>query len=444
MSTKETLQALRAALQFSPDNVPLRQHLADTLLGLGQFEEAETEYRLALAIAPSTHQLKFGLARAFYQQGKNAQAVVIVEDLLKSSENRASVYLLYTRILLSTGEVGLAAQQYSKAVEADPAVNDPELAERLGFVLRDGLQNAGSDRNFLEDTASPLETSHEKPTITFKDVGGMETIKEEIRLKIIYPLTNPEIYQAYGKSIGGGVLLYGPPGCGKTYLARATAGEIQSKFISIGINDVLDMWIGNSEKNLHEIFQEARRDRPCVLFFDEVDALAAKRTDMRQAGNRQIINQFLAELDGSQTSNEGILILAATNGPWFLDSAFRRPGRFDRILFVPPPDLQARGVILRLLCRGKPIQDIDFDYLSKKTEHFSGADLKAVLDVAVEKKLQEAMKQGIPKPLTTKDLAAAADTIKPSAQEWFATARNYALYSNQGGVYDDILKYLKL
>lgn len=444
MSTKETLQALRAALQFSPDNVPLRQHLADTLLGLGQFEEAETEYRLALAIAPSTHQLKFGLARAFYQQGKNAQAVVIVEDLLKSSENRASVYLLYTRILLSTGEVGLAAQQYRKAVEVDPAVNDPELAERLGFVLRDGLQNTGSDRNFVEDTASPLETSHEKPTITFKDVGGMETIKEEIRLKIIYPLTNPEIYQAYGKSIGGGVLLYGPPGCGKTYLARATAGEIQSKFISIGINDVLDMWIGNSEKNLHEIFQQARRDKPCVLFFDEVDALAAKRTDMRQAGNRQIINQFLAELDGSQTSNEGILILAATNGPWFLDSAFRRPGRFDRILFVPPPDLQARAVILRLLCRGKPIQDIDFDYLSKKTEHFSGADLKAVLDVAVEKKLQEAMKQGIPKPLTTKDLAAAADTIKPSAQEWFATARNYALYSNQGGVYDDILKYLKL
>lgn len=444
MSTKETLQALRAALQFSPDNLPLRQHLADTLLGLGQFEEAETEYRLALAIAPSTHQLKFGLARAFYQQGKNAQAVVIVEDLLKSSENRASVYLLYTRILLSTGEVGLATKQYRKAVEADPAVNDPELAERLGFVLRDGLQNTGSDRNFVEDTTSPLETSHEKPTITFKDVGGMETIKEEIRLKIIYPLTNPEIYQAYGKSIGGGVLLYGPPGCGKTYLARATAGEIQSKFISIGINDVLDMWIGNSEKNLHEIFQEARRDRPCVLFFDEVDALAAKRTDMRQAGNRQIINQFLAELDGSQTSNEGILILAATNGPWFLDSAFRRPGRFDRILFVPPPDLQARAVILRLLCRGKPIQDIDFDYLSKKTEHFSGADLKAVLDVAVEKKLQEAMKQGIPKPLTTKDLAAAAGTIKPSAQEWFATARNYALYSNQGGVYDDILKYLKL
>lgn len=444
MSTKETLQALRAALHFSPDNVPLRQHLADTLLGLGQFEEAETEYRLALAIAPSTHQLKFGLARAFYQQGKSAQAVVIVEDLLKSSENRASVYLLYTRILLSTGEVGLAAQQYRKALEADPAINDPELAERLGFVLRDGLQNAGRDRNFLEDTASPLETSYEKPTITFKDVGGMETIKEEIRLKIIYPLTNPEIYQAYGKSIGGGVLLYGPPGCGKTYLARATAGEIQSKFISIGINDVLDMWIGNSEKNLHEIFEQARRDRPCVLFFDEVDALAAKRTDMRQAGNRQIINQFLAELDGSQTSNEGILILAATNGPWFLDSAFRRPGRFDRILFVPPPDLQARAIILRLLCRGKPIQDIDFDYLSKKTEHFSGADLKAVLDLAVEKKLQEAMKQGIPKPLTTKDLAAAADTIKPSAQEWFATARNYALYSNQGGVYDDILKYLKL
>lgn len=149
-------------------------------------------------------------------------------------------------------------------------------------------------------------------------------------------------------------------------------------------------------------------------------------------------------MDGVKTSNEGVLILAATNAPWHLDSAFRRPGRFDRILFVPPPDAEARAAILRLQCRGKPVEEIDYDHVGKKTDHFSGADLKAVIDVAVERKLQEAMKAGVPKPLATKDLTAAAGTLKPTTKEWFATARNYALYSNQGGIYDDILQYLKV
>jgi SpoVK/Ycf46/Vps4 family AAA+-type ATPase len=272
----------------------------------------------------------------------------------------------------------------------------------------------------------------------------MDALKDEIRMKIIHPLTHAELYKAYGKTIGGGILMYGPPGCGKTHLARATAGEIKAGFISIGINDVLEMWIGRSEQNLHQVFEQARRNRPCVLFFDEVDALAASRADMRTAAGRHVINQFLAEMDGVQSSNEGVLILAATNAPWHVDPAFRRPGRFDRILFVPPPDAVARAGVLRILARGKPVQDIDYDHVAKKTEGFSGADLKAVMDVAVEHKLRDAMKDGIPKPLTTKDLAASAGQVKPSIKEWFATARNYALYSNQGGTYDDILKYLKM
>jgi SpoVK/Ycf46/Vps4 family AAA+-type ATPase len=263
-------------------------------------------------------------------------------------------------------------------------------------------------------------------------------------MKIIHPLKHPELYKAYGKPIGGGILMYGPPGCGKTYLARATAGEIAASFLSVGINDVLDMWIGNSEKNLHELFERGRRGRPCVLFFDEVDALAASRADMRSSAGRHLINQFLAELDGMQASNDGLLILAATNAPWHVDPAFRRPGRFDRILFVPPPDQTARAAILRAMCAGKPVSDVDYNLIAKKTDAFSGADLKAVLDRAIEAKLTDAMKVGIPQPLTTKDLLAAAAGVRPSTREWFATARNYALYANQGGAYDDVLQYLKL
>jgi len=238
--------------------------------------------------------------------------------------------------------------------------------------------------------------------------------------------------------------MYGPPGCGKTYLARATAGEIKAGFIAVGINDVLDMWIGNSERNLHELFEQARNHAPCVLFFDEADALGASRSDMRHHAGRQLINQFLAEMDGVKSSNEGVLVLAATNAPWHLDSAFRRPGRFDRVLFVPPPDAAARAAIFRIQCRGKPIEEIDYDHLGRKTEGCSGADLKAVVDFAIERKLQQALKAGVPKPLTTRDLTTAAGSLRPTTKEWFATARNYALYSNQGGIYDDILRYLKI
>ena len=298
--------------------------------------------------------------------------------------------------------------------------------------------------NRRKGSASPFEKELERPQINFNDVGGMDHLKEEIALKIVYPLQHPEMYRAYGKTIGGGILMYGPPGCGKTHLARATAGEIKAGFMAIGINDVLDMWIGNSERNLHEVFAQARNNTPCVIFFDEVDALGGRRSDMQSGTGRHLINQFLSEMDGVEHSNDGVLVLAATNAPWHVDPAFRRPGRFDRVLFVPPPDEPARAGILRLHCRNKPTEHLDYDALAKKTDHFSGADLQAVIDQAVEAKLREAMKTGIPKPLTTKDLLAAAKSLKPTTTEWFATARNYAIYSNQGGVYDDVLKYLKL
>jgi transitional endoplasmic reticulum ATPase len=448
------LESLREAVRLSPENIPLRRHLAETLLAQGRASLAEAEFREALGLAPEEAHLKVGLANAFLQQGKNNLAVVILEALVKRADAPPLAFVLYARLLASAGEVEEAVRQYHRGVSADPAVADKEFAERLGISSpNDDAVGFDEEASTVVDgrvrtawsepaQGSPIEV--DRPALTFNDVGGMEPVKEEIRIKIIHPLNHPDLYKAYGKAIGGGILLYGPPGCGKTYLARATAGEIHAGFLAVGINDVLEMWIGNSERNLHALFEQARQNAPCVLFFDEVDALAASRADLRASGGRQLINQFLAELDGIGSRNDGVLILAATNAPWHLDAAFRRPGRFDRILFVPPPDLPARASILRLLCQGKPVQNIDHEHLAKKMEHFSGADLKAVVDLAIEAKLREAMKAGTPRPLTTKDLLTAAAAVKPSTREWFATARNYALYSNQGGIYDDILKHLKL
>ena len=445
----DTVAALRAALAVSPTNIPLHKHLAETLGKLGRFDDAETAYREALAIAPHHVELKLGLADAFFQQQKNSAALVIIEDLIQGNDPPAAAYVMHARLLIRAGEPQRAAHQYRQALQIDAQVADEELASQLGVRPREEASDDddvvdGRVRQRAGDQPGEFEADIERPTVTFDNVGGMEHVKEEIRMKIIMPLEHPELFKAYGKTIGGGILMYGPPGCGKTYLARATAGEVKAAFISIGINDVLDMWIGSSEKNLHELFEQARRNKPCVLFFDEVDALGASRADMRHSGGRHLINQFLSELDGVQASNEGVLILAATNAPWHLDNAFRRPGRFDRILFVPPPDQPARASIAKLMLTGKPADAVDFDQVAKKTDGFSGADLKAVVDQAVETKLRGAMKSGKLDPLRTKDLVAAAAGIKPSTKEWFATARNYALYSNQGGTYDEILKYLKM
>jgi SpoVK/Ycf46/Vps4 family AAA+-type ATPase len=204
------------------------------------------------------------------------------------------------------------------------------------------------------------------------------------------------------------------------------------------------MYIGQSERNLHSIFQKARQLKPCVLFFDEVDALGANRTDMRNSAGRHVINQFLSEMDGVEYDNEGILILAATNAPWHLDPAFRRPGRFDRIIFVPPPDEDAREAILTIKLKNKPIGKLNYDKIVSRSKEFSGADLEAVIDLAIESKLEESMRKGHPMPLETNDFLGALKKHRPTTKEWFQTAKNYALFANEAGLYDDILDYLKL
>ncbi|MBS0204261.1 MAG: AAA family ATPase [Planctomycetes bacterium] len=442
----ELIAGLKSALEVSPDNVPLRIQLARAYCNLGRFPEAELELREALTRSPHHPQVTFTLAQVYMQQDKNSQALVIVESLTKKPDAPAAAHVLYARLLFREGDVPRAVAQYKLGLELDPDVADEELGRTLG-VTEDPDSSPvveGRLRQGWEAEDSPVGPEVERPKLTFSEIGGMDAVKEEISLKILYPLKHPELYKAYGKTAGGGILMYGPPGCGKTYLARATAGEIGAGFIAVGINDVLDMWIGKSERNLHEVFEQARRNRPCVLFFDEVDALGGRRSDMISGSGRQLINQFLSEMDGVSSSNEGVLILAATNAPWHVDPAFRRPGRFDRILFVPPPDEAGRAAVLRLHCAGKPQENLDFTSVARKCDQFSGADMKAIVDAAIEHRLRDAMKTGKPVPLQTRDLLDAAKGLKPSTREWFASARNYALYSNQGGIYDDVLKYLKL
>ena len=432
---EDIIKNLEEALQVSPDNLPLRRMLAQKLAEAKHPSESEKHWKIVLQQAPGDKAAQLGYAQACFEQEKYSTALVVLEDMSRHNPPLEAM-LLYARALVKDGDLAKARDVYAEVLLQNPSMQDAEL---------DGqLRQAAAYEAKAEEEAGAEDGRLERPRITFEDVGGMEAVKEEIELKIIRPLQHPELYKAYGKKIGGGILLYGPPGCGKTFLARATAGQVKARFINVGLNDVLDMWIGNSEKNLHQLFELARAHKPCVLFFDEVDALGASRSDMRQSAGRNLINQFLAELDGVDSDNEGVLVLGATNAPWHLDAAFRRPGRFDRIIFVAPPDAPGRAGILGLLLRDKPTQQLDLQKVAAKTEGYSGADLQAVVDICIEQKLRQSFKTGIPEPINTKDLLDAVSKHKPSTQEWFNTARNYALYANQAGLYDDILDYLRI
>lgn len=433
---RELINDLQEALKHSPNNIPLKLRLGKCYENIFEFENAEKEYIEILAIDSKNLKAKKSLANVYYSLEKYDIAQVVLEEILPSYEGNVEIYELYCKVLIKLNEVNNAQEVYKSILEINPQYKNDEFDAVLK-VNPFGIQN---DNLHDEDALSFVE----KPNVNFGNVGGMEAVKSEISLKIIQPLQHPELYKAYGKKAGGGILLYGPPGCGKTFIAKATAGEIDANFINVGINDILDMWIGNSERNLHEIFETARRNTPCVIFIDEIDALGANRNDMSKSGGRTLINQFLSELDGMNSNNDGVLILGATNTPWHLDPAFRRPGRFDRIIFVAPPDDLARKEIFELVLKEKPTDKIDCEKLSKTAKGFSGADINAVIDVAIEEKLQESFKTGKLEPLSTKTILKAIKKVKPSTKEWFNSAKNYALYSNDSGLYDEILNYLNI
>jgi len=434
----EVINNLLEALEHSPDNIPLRLQVAQMMVKEKMFAEASEQFQTVLQKNYGNTRAQSGLAECYYQQGKFSAAMIVYEQM--PNENLTTQdKVLYIKCLVKENALQQAMELYQQVLAQQPDFHDDEIDSHLRMIAGP----SGMEDIDVEDLASS-NLFMQKPTEKFSDVGGMHRVKEEISMKIIQPLKNPDLYKAFGKKTGGGILLYGPPGCGKTFIAKATAGEIDAKFINIGLHDILDMWIGNSEKNLHEIFELARQHAPCVLFFDEVDAMGASRSDLKQSAMRHVINQFLAEMDGVGANNDGVLILAATNAPWSVDAAFRRPGRFDRVIFVEPPDEKSRQEILRSVLQGKPVGDIDIKKVAEAIPEYSGADINAIIDIATEEKLLASLTAGSIQPIHTKDLLKAAKQHRPTTAEWFATARNYALYANESGLYDDILKYMKM
>ncbi len=414
MANDSVIKTLTAAVEAAPDDAELRLHLAALLMDDSRAADALPHYAAVLAADPANVGALKGAHRAATEAGETARADG------------------YEKLLASLG----AERDTSDGGRDDAA--ETTRPERVREGGPPQLRVVGGTANDLD-----LERDAEDSRITLDDVAGLEAVKRRIELAFLGPLKNPAMAKAYGKKLRGGLLLYGPPGCGKTYIARALAGELRADFMSIGLSDVLNMYLGESEQRLHALFEQARRNAPTVIFMDELDALGRKRSDLKSWGVREVVNQLLQELDGMHTTDDAVFVLGATNLPWDIDVALKRPGRFDRAVFVEPPDLVARERIFELNLADRPMERVDLKRLAKKTRGYSGADIAFVCETATEKTLERAMQTGEMEPITGKELELAVKETRPSIAAWFETARNYAMFANASGEFNDLAEYIE-
>ncbi|MBI2666052.1 ATP-binding protein [Candidatus Woesearchaeota archaeon] len=318
-----------------------------------------------------------------------------------------------------------AAKKYLEAAKAllELSSHHPEKEnEYIDVANRMYTKAKKLKANEISNDTQGTTISKPKNDITFSSIAGLEELKQDIRFKIIEPLKNPELFAYYHKTIGGGVLMYGPPGCGKTLIAKATANEAKATFIHVKSSDIKSKFVGETEKNIAELFAQARKNQPSIIFFDEFEALGGDRAE-GLSHERSAVAQLLTEMDGVDSGDQQILLLAATNEPWAIDAALRREGRFGTTIFIPPPDLAAREQILQLQMQKRPTEKINFSLLGQMTEGFSGADLKAASEYATNLALKESLLTGKKRKITQKDMEIAITKTQSVLRQWFAKAR---------------------
>jgi len=406
MASSDRLEPLRHAVAADPANGGLRLVYADALTKDGRFAEASLEYQTLFVSndLPADQIVRAGLVAV-----------------------RAGAYSFASSLAAHAQDLGDVAGSAELQIEVNEAL------ERASTQPADG-ESPG--HTWFHADARAAST-------TFADIGGLAEVKKAIERLIILPFRQTEIYQRYGRKAGGGLLLYGPPGCGKTLLARATASECGLPFLNIRIEDVLNPYFGVSERNLHSAFAHARAAAPCVVFLDELDAIGLARRRLAGGSARSLVDQLLQELDAIGADNTNMLVLAATNVPWDVDEALKRPGRFDRSVFVPPPDREARETILAITLRGRPATGLDLRRLAEQTRLFSGADLAGLVERATDRAIDAAITTGHERPLSMSDFDNSLRDLVPSTLEWIATARRYVEFANDTGRYNDVQSFLR-
>ncbi|MEZ7670648.1 AAA family ATPase [Pauljensenia sp. 20925_1_34] len=459
--TNPLIDSLTAVVSDRPGDVPLRLHLAELLIADGRGTDAVPHLGVVLASEPTNERAAalmrsaLGVPEAPAQVAPTAEAMAAPAATPQPADTPTAPAPQKSAPASGSGADEATPASGSGADEATPASSNTPTqgGESQNFDWRSAEEQVGGPAPAFVNGAEPVYNEAppaaedvwdvEIATSTLADVGGMQDVKDRLNMAFLAPLRNPELRRLYGKSLKGGLMLYGPPGCGKTYIARALAGEIGASFINVTLTDILDQFIGNSEANLHSLFVTARKHAPVVLFLDEIDAIGQKRSQSTSAAWRGVTNQLLMEMDGIGADNEGLFILAATNTPWDVDPALRRPGRFDRSVAVLPPDAPARHSILYHYLKDRPMEGIDLGVLVRQTNGFTGADLAHLVDSAAEFAMMDSLRTGTVRMMTMQDFANALKQVRPSAGPWFSSARNIVEYGNRDGQYDDLAAYMK-
>jgi len=335
----------------------------------------------------------------------------------KGKEAKAKGNLtLAKRNFLLAGEtmMQMAKQSQGKLKEArmERARTLVDLSENLGkkpmkVEKKEDGKSDGEDDDVKKWQAAKV------PDIKFSDVAGLEDVKKAITIRMINPIKYPDKYKMYGKKSGGGVLLYGPPGTGKTMIAKAIANEVGAKFYAVKGSDIVSKWVGDSEKNINSLFEEANKQDRAIIFIDEMDNLLGKRGD--DTHNNKRVNEFLQQIDGFAGRNQNLLLLGATNRPWDIDSAAMRSGRFSQKIYLPLPDAPARKFMLEKNMKNVPVSDdFDIDKIVEQTNNYSGADIEELCDRAKDEPLLKAIATDSIIKITNADFDRVLDSFPPS------------------------------
>ncbi|MCX8166380.1 MAG: tetratricopeptide repeat protein [Candidatus Micrarchaeota archaeon] len=420
------------ALELDPNNPILYNNRGDAFYLKEDYKKAIEDYSKALTLNNKYMKAYYnrGLAHACIEEYE--KAIEDFSNAIDLAPSFAQSYHLRGMCYEYLKQYEKAKEDFTKALELNPDFE--EAKERLQTV-ENALQNpdALTSSGGTEGQNQGINAIKflKKPNMTFNDVAGMDKLKEEIREAIVYPLLKPDLARAYGKKAGGGILLYGPPGCGKTFIVKGAAGECNANFINAKISDLLDMYVGNTEKNIHNLFDTARKNAPCIVFIDEIEGIGGRREELggQQQYLKMAINQLLYEMDGLEANNENVLTIAATNAPWDVDPALRRSGRFSKLIYVPEPDFKSRIQILQMHCKGRPIETknpltrVDFNRLAICTLGYSSSDLKTIVEDAASIPWKEAFKTGRMRTIQMKDFIQAIKKRKSSLPPWYQQAK---------------------
>ena len=348
----------------------------------------------------------------------------------KEAKEKGNITLAKRNFLLASETMMQMAKQSQgklKEVRMDRARRLVEISDNLHKKPEKINKKTDQEEDEEDDDVKKWQTA-EIPKIKFSDVAGLEDVKKAITIRMINPIKYPDKYKMYGKKRGGGVLLYGPPGTGKTMIAKAIANEVGAKFYAVKGSDIVSKWVGDSEKNINSLFQEANKQDRAIIFIDEMDSLIGRRG--LDTHNDKRVNEFLQQIDGFAGRNPNLLLLGATNRPWDIDSAAMRSGRFSQKIYLPLPDAPARKFMIEKNMKGVPVaKDFDIDRIVEQTEMYSGADIEELCDRAKDEPLLKAIATDSVILVTNKDFDDVLEKIPPSVTE--KELKQFEEYNNE-------------